>query len=131
MLHPQRFRIQSSQPSGALVVNDVVLHVSSVHLPFGGVGCSGIGTYHGEHSIQAFCYKRAVLRRDDHALLDLPIRYPPYKDSTITIFRYVFGAPALPSWARIKTSVVGTVALAAAAVAVVFSVPDIRQRVIG
>ncbi len=67
-------RIYLRIQSGALVVNDVVLHAGSTQLPFGGIGGSGIGSYHGKHSFEAYSYKRSILRRDDHAILDAPIR---------------------------------------------------------
>jgi aldehyde dehydrogenase (NAD+) len=45
-------------------------------LPFGGVGNSGMGSYHGEAGFRTFSHERSVLRRP--FLLDLPFRYPPY-----------------------------------------------------
>lgn len=64
-------------PSGDAVVNDTVIHFANPHLPFGGKGNSGIGCYHGKHSLMEFSHKRSVVYRS--LLLDLP-RYAPYKN---------------------------------------------------
>ncbi|KAF9344983.1 Aldehyde dehydrogenase, partial [Mortierella sp. NVP85] len=50
--------------SGALNVNDIAAHMANHGLPFGGVGHSGIGGYHGKYSIEAFSHKRAVMIRN-------------------------------------------------------------------
>ncbi|OTF74026.1 hypothetical protein BLA29_006939, partial [Euroglyphus maynei] len=64
--------------SGALCVNDVVLHVSLDTLPFGGVGESGMGAYHGRYSFNTFSHQKAV--RGYNGLLEIigSRRYPPY-----------------------------------------------------
>ena len=62
--------------SGGVCFNDVVMHVGVPELPFGGVGNSGMGSYHGEAGFRTFSHERSVLRRP--FLLDAPFRYPPY-----------------------------------------------------
>ncbi|KAM3308726.1 Aldehyde dehydrogenase [Capsicum baccatum] len=62
--------------AGGLVINDVTLHVANSSLPFGGVGESGMGSYHGRFSFDTFSHKKAVLRRNFSG--DAPQRYPPY-----------------------------------------------------
>jgi aldehyde dehydrogenase (NAD+) len=62
--------------SGGVCINDVVMQVSVPELPFGGVGNSGMGSYHGEAGFRTFSHERSVLRRPFR--LDLPFRYPPY-----------------------------------------------------
>jgi acyl-CoA reductase-like NAD-dependent aldehyde dehydrogenase len=62
--------------SGTAVLNDAVLHFNIPQLPFGGVGQSGIGSYHGFASFQTFSHYRSVLKR--WFSLDLNLRYPPY-----------------------------------------------------
>ena len=62
--------------SGGVCLNDVVMQVSVPELPFGGVGNSGMGSYHGEAGFQTFSHRRSVLRRPFQ--LDVPLRYPPY-----------------------------------------------------
>ena len=63
--------------SGGACINDTILHVANHHLPFGGVGNSGMGRYHGKASFQAFSNERAVFRTP--TWIDLPLRYPPFK----------------------------------------------------
>ena len=63
--------------SGAVVTNDCVLHCANPALPFGGVGTSGHGSYHGRHGFELFSQPRAVLR--GAGWLDPPVRYPPYR----------------------------------------------------
>ena len=62
--------------SGSLVTNDAVVHCANPALPFGGVGRSGHGAYHGIHGFELFSYRRALLRAG--SWLDPPVRYPPY-----------------------------------------------------
>lgn len=62
--------------SGALVVNDAVLHCANPGLPFGGVGRSGFGNYHGRYGFERLSYRRARLRALPR--FDLPVRFPPY-----------------------------------------------------
>jgi len=62
--------------SGGVCFNDVVMQVGVPDLPFGGVGPSGMGTYHGEAGFRTFSHERAVLRRGFS--LDVRLRYPPY-----------------------------------------------------
>ena len=63
--------------SGALVTNDAVVHCANPALPFGGVGRSGHGSYHGVHGFDLLSQKRAVLNAA--TWLDPPVRYPPYR----------------------------------------------------
>ena len=63
--------------SGAFLSGDCLVHFVSVWLPFGGIGESGIGKYHGRWGFEAFTNEKAVMDRP--RFLDLPIRYPPYK----------------------------------------------------
>jgi aldehyde dehydrogenase (NAD+) len=62
--------------SGGVCFNDVVMQAGSSQLPFGGVGESGMGAYHGEAGFLTFSHLRSVLRRP--FWLDVPLRYPPY-----------------------------------------------------
>ena len=61
---------------GGGAINDTVMHVSNPHLPFGGVGQSGMGAYHGYASFEVFSHKKSFIKRGTK--LDLPIVYPPY-----------------------------------------------------
>jgi len=63
--------------SGACLINDVVLHIANKNLPFGGVGNSGIGRYHGKESFMAFSNMKAVMKTSP--IIDIPIKYAPFK----------------------------------------------------
>lgn len=67
-------------PSGSVLVNDVLLHFGNPNLPFGGVGASGQGKYHGASSFRCFSHERAVLERSSRRLFEIErvVRYPPY-----------------------------------------------------
>jgi aldehyde dehydrogenase (NAD+) len=62
--------------SGGLCINDTIMHMPMPELPFGGVGASGMGSYHGEFSFKTFTHAKGVLRKS--FWFDVPIRYPPY-----------------------------------------------------
>lgn len=63
---------------GGGCINDTVYHFVSPHLPFGGVGSSGIGSYHGKGSFDTFSHKKSVLKQT--TLFDIPFRYPNVKN---------------------------------------------------
>lgn len=63
---------------GGGCVNDTLSHVASAHLPFGGVGNSGIGAYHGKHSFEVFSHSKSILKKSTK--FELGIVFPPYKD---------------------------------------------------
>ncbi|HKL35232.1 MAG TPA: aldehyde dehydrogenase [Salegentibacter sp.] len=63
--------------SGGACVNDTIIHVANHKLPFGGVGNSGMGKYHGKESFLAFTHERGVVKSTTK--LDIPLKYPPYK----------------------------------------------------
>lgn len=67
-------RLTNSVSSGSVVVNDTLFQFANVHTPFGGVGASGMGGYHGKFSFDCFSHKRPIMRRDDHLILDAPQR---------------------------------------------------------
>jgi len=78
-------RIISSTRSGSATINDVVVFMANPDLPFGGVGASGMGAYHGRHSFETFSHRRAVLRRSFS--LDASIRYPPFTKDKLALLR--------------------------------------------
>lgn len=69
-------RIMTARAFGGGCINDTIVHLTEHHLPFGGVGTSGQGRYHGKASFEAFSHRKSVLQRG--TWLDLPLRYPPY-----------------------------------------------------
>ncbi|MFD1602466.1 aldehyde dehydrogenase [Flavobacterium artemisiae] len=70
---------------GGGCVNDTVVHFSNKRLPFGGVGHSGMGAYHGQLSFDTFSHHKAMVKKGNW--LDLPMRYAPYKDKLASIKR--------------------------------------------
>jgi len=73
-----RERVLSATSSGGGCVNDTVMHFSNPRMPFGGVGNSGMGHYHGKFSFDAFSHHRSILQKT--TLFNPTIAYPPYKD---------------------------------------------------
>lgn len=72
-------------PSGGAVINHVAVHCLVPQLPFGGVGASGIGAYHGKWGFETLSHRRAVLAKP--AKPDLRLMYPPYSDRAKKIIR--------------------------------------------
>ena len=63
--------------SGGACINDTIMHIANSNIPFGGVGNSGMGSYHSERSFLAFSHERAVVKTP--TWIDLKFRYMPYK----------------------------------------------------
>lgn len=63
--------------SGGACINDTIMHIANENVPFGGVGNSGLGSYHKKRSFDAFTHYRAVITTP--TFLDLPFRYMPYR----------------------------------------------------
>ncbi len=70
-------RVLSETSSGGLCINDTLVHFASTSLPFGGVGESGMGKYHGRMSFEAFSHMKSVFRKN--FLVEIALRYPPYR----------------------------------------------------
>ncbi len=70
-------RVLREASSGGGCINDTMIHETAC-LPFGGVGESGIGKYHGKASFDTFSHVRSIVKSG--FLFDVPLRYPPYKD---------------------------------------------------
>jgi len=71
-------KVMKFTTSGGVCVNDTIMHIANPHLPFGGVGPSGIGSYHGFYGFKAFSHERSVMTRA--TWVDPAIRYPPYTE---------------------------------------------------
>lgn len=69
---------------GGGAINNTVMHVANPNLPFGGVGESGMGAYHGKSSFDTFSHKRSILKAT--TMIDLKLRYAPYGDR-VEMFR--------------------------------------------
>jgi acyl-CoA reductase-like NAD-dependent aldehyde dehydrogenase len=80
-------RVLRETSSGGVCINDTVMQVGVSELPFGGVGSSGIGSYHGKASFDTFSHQKSVLKRS--FLLDLDWRYAPYQGKLKLIKRII------------------------------------------
>ncbi len=69
-------RVIGSTRSGGACVNTCVVHLAVPGLPFGGIGHSGMGAYHGRHGFETFSHRRAVLWKPTRP--EVPLQYPPY-----------------------------------------------------
>ena len=78
-------RILGTCSFGGGCINDTVIHLATPHLGFGGVGQSGMGSYHGKHSFDTFTHYRGIVRKS--TWLDLPFRYFPYTQKKFGMIR--------------------------------------------
>ena len=72
---------------GGGCVNDTIIHLATSRMPFGGVGNSGMGGYHGKASFDTFSHRKSIVEKS--TLVDLPVRYAPYtpaKDKLLRLF---------------------------------------------
>lgn len=74
---------------GGGCINDVVVHLSNPYIPFGGVGASGMGHYHGKSSFTTFSHSKSMMHRS--GTLDLSARYAPYDEKKLNFLRRLFG----------------------------------------
>ncbi len=74
-------KVLSELSFGGGAVNDVVMHLSNPYLPFGGVGHSGIGAYHGEHGMDCFSHRKSVMYKKNW--FEAPLKYPPLGDKKL------------------------------------------------
>ncbi|WP_282135968.1 aldehyde dehydrogenase [Seonamhaeicola maritimus] len=73
---------------GGGVVNDLLIHFGNHRLPFGGVGASGMGAYHGQHGFDTFSHNKAIVKRGNWT--DPPVRYAPYNMKKLNILKKMF-----------------------------------------
>ncbi|WP_203292809.1 aldehyde dehydrogenase [Luteirhabdus pelagi] len=83
-----RNEILSKVSFGGGAVNDAVMHISNSELPFGGVGQSGMGNYHGEAGFKAFSHYKSILQKTNW--FELPLKYPPYTKSKLKWIKRLF-----------------------------------------
>lgn len=72
---------------GGGCINDTISHLVSPYLPFGGVGSSGIGSYHGKNSFEAFSHKKSIMKKTTKFSLDMI--YPPYDKRKVNLLRKI------------------------------------------
>ncbi|KAK7172775.1 hypothetical protein R3I93_002791 [Phoxinus phoxinus] len=78
-------KIMNETSSGSFCLNDSVLQSVMVGMPFGGVGASGMGSYHGRYSFDAFSHKKSCLLRTTRIECMTYLRYPPYEDRNLSL----------------------------------------------
>ena len=72
-------------PFGGGCINDTIIHLATSRMPFGGVGDSGMGGYHGKASFETFSRRKSIVRKSTR--LDVPLRYAPYTEQTEKLLR--------------------------------------------
>lgn len=70
---------------GGGCVNDTLMHLSHHDMPFGGVGASGMGHYHGKYSFDTFTHEKSVVKNS--TIIDIPVRYAPFTEAKNKLFR--------------------------------------------
>ena len=80
-------RVLDNCSFGGGCINDTVIHLATSHMGFGGVGPSGMGSYHGKRSFDTFTHYRSIVRKS--TWLDLPFRYFPYNERKLGLIRRV------------------------------------------
>lgn len=70
---------------GGGCINDTIVHIASTAMGFGGIGNSGMGSYHGKKGFDTFTHYRSIVKKSN--LIDMPMRYQPYTDSKLKLIR--------------------------------------------
>ena len=73
-------------PFGGGCINDTIIHLATPYMGFGGVGNSGMGSYHGKKSFQTFSHEKSIVKKA--TWLDLPMRYQPYSPGKEKLVRF-------------------------------------------
>jgi len=81
-------KVLKETSSGGGCINDVVTHVATPYLPFGGVGESGIGIYHGRKSFEAFTHYKSIMKQTTK--FDMDVKYPPYNDKKLKFVKMIY-----------------------------------------
>lgn len=81
-------KVLSGLSFGGGCINDTIVHLAGSSMGFGGVGESGMGSYHGKKSFDTFTHYKSIMRK--HTWMDMALRYPPYSDKTLdTVKRFM------------------------------------------
>ncbi len=83
-------------PSGGAMINDVILQFVNMDTPFGGVGESGMGSYHGKTGFDAFSQQKTVIRKFN--FFELFLKYPPHYNFYLTVYRSLLGKSFRNLW---------------------------------
>lgn len=80
-------RVWNALSFGNGAINDALMQVTTSHLPFGGVGQSGFGSYHGKYSFLTFSHLKSYINKSTK--FDLPVAYPPYDKSKLAVIKKI------------------------------------------
>ena len=78
-------RMLSRIPSGGVSINDTVSHILNPRLPFGGIGASGLGAYHGKYTFDTFSHRRSILIRSNH--IKTEAAFPPFSSKKLRLVK--------------------------------------------
>ncbi len=81
-------QVMNTLSFGGGCLNDCLVHIANLHLPFGGVGYSGIGSYHGEESFNVFSHLKSIYKKV--VAIDLKLEYPPYSSTKLDWIKRIF-----------------------------------------
>jgi aldehyde dehydrogenase (NAD+) len=84
-----RKKILKEVSFGGGMINDVLMHFVNESLPFGGVGHSGIGSYHGQAGFTCFSHHKSVIQK--HTLFEFPLKYYPFNKLKYNLIKKAFG----------------------------------------
>lgn len=82
-------RVMESARFGGGCVNDTIIHLATAQMPFGGVGASGMGNYHGKAGFETFSHRKSIV--DKKTWIDMPVRYQPYTRMKDLLIRRMLG----------------------------------------
>lgn len=102
--------------SGGVTINDTITHIMTENVPFGGVGNSGMGAYHGKTGFDTFTHKKAVLVKDISSLSELSyvLRYPPYTDMKTSMLNFILKKRPSISYSLLKNILIFVLGIACA-----------------
>ena len=80
-------RVLAVTTSGGVAINDSMTQFVSMNLPFGGVGKSGMGRYHGHYGFESFSHHRAIMKQTN--LIDLKLKYPPVTENRVKMLKAI------------------------------------------
>lgn len=87
----ERDRIVDEVSFGGGCINNCVVHLADPNLPFGGIGTSGVGSYHGKHGFDAFSHYKGIIDANTTKVLDLPLKYPPFHQGKLDKAKWLLG----------------------------------------
>lgn len=77
-------KVINSLSFGGGCINDVIMHLTNEHLPFGGIGNSGMGRYHGKYSFDSFTHEKPIFKKGK---IEIQVKYPPYTNKKIKLIK--------------------------------------------